>query len=196
MAPASDASPAPQAGRRVVPGIDVVVGVVGRAHGLRGDVTVELRTDEPHARFAPGSVLGWEGGTTTLTVAASRPGAAGRWLLRFVEAADRTAAESLRGRILTAHVDPSERPTGDADEYYDRQLRGLRALTPSGDLIGLVTDVVHLPAQDLLAIRTDSGDRLVPFVSELVPQIDLDAGTATIAAIEGLLSDVGPEDEP
>jgi len=102
--------------------------VVGRAHGLHGDVAVDLRTDEPEVRFAPGAVLGTEGSTSTLTVAAMRDGAAGRLVVRFVEAPDRTRRRSARTRPhfdLTAH----DRPAGDdPEEYYDRQLRGLRIL--------------------------------------------------------------------
>ena len=111
--------------------LEVIVGVVGRANGLRGDVSVELRTDEPEIRFALGAVVGIEGSTETLTVAATRDGAGGRLFVRFQQAADRTAAEGLRGRVLTAVVDPSERPD-DPEEYYDRQLRGLRVLDAPG----------------------------------------------------------------
>lgn len=179
---------------RTTPGdlLEVVVGVVGRAHGLRGDVAVDLRTDEPEVRFAPGAVLGTEGSTSTLTVAAMRDGAAGRLVVRFVEAPDRTAAEGLRGRVLTATVTTHDRPAGDdPEEYYDRQLRGLRVLDADGHEVGVVAEVIHLPSQDMLAVTTDGGERLVPFVSELVPHVDLAAGTAQLAeAASGLLVDV------
>ena len=172
--------------------VEVVVGIVGRAHGLRGDVVVDLRTDEPDERFSPGAVLGTEGSTSTLTVAAVRDGAAGRLVVRFAEAGDRTAAESLRGRVLVAHVDAQQRPAGDdPDEYYDRQLRGLRVLDATGTDVGVVDDVIHLPSQDLLAVITQAGERLVPFVSDLVPRVDLAAGTAQLSeAAGGLLDDI------
>ncbi len=169
--------------------LEVIVGVVGRANGLRGDVSVELRTDEPEIRFALGAVVGIEGSKETLTVAATRDGAGGRLFVRFQQAADRTAAEGLRGRVLTAVVDPSERPD-DPEEYYDRQLRGLRVLDASGVEVGVVADVVHLPSQDLLAVRTETGERLVPFVSEIVPEVDLVAGTCRLAEVTGLLEDL------
>jgi 16S rRNA processing protein RimM len=169
--------------------LEVIVGVIGRANGLRGDVGVELRTDEPESRFAPGAVLGIEGSKETLTVAATRDGAGGRLFVRFEQASDRTAAEGLRGRVLTAVVDPSERP-GDPEEYYDRQLRGLRVLDASGVEVGVVAAVVHLPSQDLLSVTTSTGERLVPFVSELVPEVDLVAGTCRLAEVTGLLEDL------
>lgn len=169
--------------------LEVIVGVIGRANGLRGDVGVELRTDEPGSRFAPGAVLGIEGSKETLTVAATRDGAGGRLFVLFEQAVDRTAAEGLRGRVLTAVVDPSERP-GDPEEYYDRQLRGLRVLDASGVEVGVVAAVVHLPSQDLLSVTTSTGERLVPFVSELVPEVDLVAGTCRLAEVTGLLEDL------
>ena len=174
--------------------LEVVVGVVGRAHGLHGDVAVDLRTDEPEVRFAPGAVLGTEGSTSTLTVAAMRDGAAGRLVVRFVEAPDRTAAEGLRGRVLTATVTAHDRPAGDdPEEYYDRQLRGLRILDADGNDVGVVSDVIHLPSQDMLAVTTDGGERLVPFVSDLVGHVDLAAGTAQLSRAAGSLLDDLPE---
>ncbi len=186
MAVAATADP----GRTGDDPVEVVVGIVGRAHGLRGDVTVELRTDEPEVRFAPGSVLGCEGLRSRLTLASVRDAAAGRLIVRFAEAPDRTAAESLRGRVLVVEVDPDERPAGDdPEEYYDRQLRGLHVLDVEGQDVGVVADVIHLPSQDLLAVTTDAGERLVPFVSELVPHIDLAAGTARLSATAAALFD-------
>lgn len=168
--------------------IEVIVGIVGRAHGLRGDVSVDLRTDEPEVRFAPGSVLGVEGSSAKLTVAAMRDGAAGRLVVRFAEACDRTVAEGLRGRVLVARVEANERPIGgDSEEYYDRQLRGLRVVSADGIEVGLISEVIHLPSQELLAVATQDGERLVPFVSDLVPQIDLAAGTAHLSEVAGRL---------
>jgi len=187
---ASTAEPGGTGGDR----LEVVVGIVGRAHGLRGDVAVDLRTDEPEVRFAPGAVLGTEGSTSTLTVAAMRDGAAGRLVVRFVEAPDRTAAEGLRGRVLTATVTAHDRPAGDdPEEYYDRQLRGLRILDADGNDVGVVSDVIHLPSQDMLAVTTDGGERLVPFVSDLVGHVDLAAGAAQLSRAAGSLLDDLPE---
>ena len=102
---------------------------------------------------------------------------------------DRTAVERLRGTVLVVDVDAAERPA-DAEEFYDRQLTGLRVLDAAGAEVGVVADVVHLPAQDLLEIRTSSGLRLVPFVGVLVPGVDLAAGTVRLADVPGLLSEL------
>jgi 16S rRNA processing protein RimM len=171
--------------------VEVVVGVVGRPHGVRGEVSVGLRTDEPERRFAVGGQLRCEGESRVLTVASSRAHS-GRWLLRFVEAPDRTAVEALRGAILVTDVPPGERPS-EPSEFYDRQLIGLRVLDPAGREVGQVGAVLHLPAHEVLEIQTEAGERLVPFVAALVPEIDLDAGTLSVADAPGLLSD---GDEP
>lgn len=165
--------------------VEVIVGIIGRAHGIRGDVGIDLRTDEPERRFGPGTRLRVEGGGRSLTVAATRDHS-GRLLARFEECSDRTTAESLRGAVLVIDVDADERPT-DEEEYYDRQLTGLRVLNADGDEIGSVADVIHLPEQDLLEIRTPTGNRLVPFVRALVPTVDLAAGTVQLADVPGLL---------
>ncbi|MEL4503944.1 ribosome maturation factor RimM [Luteococcus sp. H138] len=171
--------------------VEVVVGSIGRAHGIRGDVAIDVRTDEPERRFAPGEVLRAEGTRRTLTVESAR-WHSGRLLVHFVELHDRTAVEEARGTVLVVDVDPTELPE-DEDEYYDRQLVGLMALRADGTEAGRVSQVVHLPAQDLLAIHTEAGERLVPFVSELVPTVDLAAGTVHLADMPGLLDDEGAE---
>jgi 16S rRNA processing protein RimM len=167
--------------------VEVVVGVVGRPHGVRGEVAVELRTDEPDRRFAPGQELRAEGTSRPLTVASMRYHE-GRLLVRFVGLVDRTAVEAVRGVRLVADVDPDERP-GELAEFYDRQLVGLRVQTPDGEAIGVVVSVLHPPGQDLLEIRTATDIRLVPFVAALVPEVDVDGGVLTVADIAGLLSE-------
>ncbi len=169
--------------------VEVVVGLVGRAHGLRGEVFVVSWTDEVDRRFAPGSVLHVEGTSRTLTVATMRHHS-GALVVGFREATDRTAADALRGSSLAVHVDADERPA-DAEEYYDRQLRGLRVLDHLGADVGVVADVLHLPAQDLLVVRTAAGERYVPFVAAIVEEIDLDSRTVRLAHVAGLL-----EEEP
>ena len=165
----------------------VIVGVIERAHGVRGEVAVELRTDEPERRFAPGQVLGEEGGSRAFTVRSVRDHS-GRFLVKFAELVDRATAEAVRGTLLTATVERDERPA-EAGTFYDRQLIGLKATTPDGIDVGIVGSVLHLPAQDLLEIQTATGARLVPFVAALVPEVDLDAGCLTVADIAGLLDD-------
>ena len=167
--------------------VEVVVGRVGRAHGLRGELAVDLRTDEPDRRFASGVVVACSSPSSpTLTVQRARPHGS-RWLVTFAEISDRDAAEALRGAMLSLEVPPDERPA-DPSEYYDHQLVGLRALTTDGNQVGAVEQLVHLPAQDLLSVRrTDGLEVLVPFVAELVPEVDPTAGTLTIAPLAGLL---------
>lgn len=171
--------------------VEVVVGSIGRAHGIKGDVAIELRTDEPERRFEPGNHLRIEGTRRELTVTDAR-WHSGRLLVHFAELADRTAVEKARGSVLVVDVDPDELPE-EEDEYYDRQLVGLMALRADGSELGRVTQVVHMPAQDVLAIATGAGERLVPFVSELVPSVDLAAGTVQLAEVPGLLDDEGAE---
>ncbi len=173
--------------------IEVVVGVVGRAHGIRGDVSIDVRTDEPERRFAPGQVIRVEDSTRVLTVQQAREHS-GRLLVRFAELPDRTAAEAARGLVLVADVDPAELPE-DEDEYYDRQLVGLRVRTADGADVGTVTTVLHLPLQDTLEVETAGGVRLIPFVTEVVPVVDLAAGEVRLADLPGLLQDLDEQDE-
>ena len=165
----------------------IIVGVIGRAHGVRGEVAVELRTDEPERRFAPGQVLGDEGGSRVFTVRSVRDHS-GRLLVQFAEVADRATAEAVRGTLLVATVDPDERPA-EPGEFYDRHLIGLTAATPDGVEVGIVGSVLHLPAQDVLEIETTTGTRLVPFVTALVPEVDLDTGRLIVIDVAGLLHD-------
>jgi 16S rRNA processing protein RimM len=168
--------------------VEVIVGVVGRAHGIKGETGIDVRTDEPERRFVPGAVLRREGGGAELVVESARDHS-GRLLIRFLGYPDRTAVETLRGTVLVVDVDASQRPD-DEEEYYDRQLTGLRVLDAAGAEVGRVTDVIHLPEQDLLQLRTDGGTRLVPFVRALVPDVDLAAGTVRLADVPGLLTDL------
>ena len=165
--------------------VDVLVGTIGRAHGLRGEVSVHVRTDEPERRFTPGASL--RVGDRPLTVASAR-WHSGTLLLGLEGVTDRTAAEALRGRELWADVPAGEAPAEEG-EYWDRQLVGLEVLDAAGAVAGTIGEVLHLPAHDVLVVRTSGGDRLVPFVSEVVPVVDLEAGHVRVADIGGLLSD-------
>jgi 16S rRNA processing protein RimM len=167
--------------------VEVVVGVIGRPHGVRGEVAVVPRTDEPDRRFAPGQRLRFEDSPRTLTVAAMR-WHSGRLLVTFTGLDDRTAAEAVRGVRLVTDVDPDERPE-EPGEFYDRQLVGLAVQTATGVRVGEVVDVLHLPAQDVLEITTADGPRLVPFVADLVPEVDLEQGLLTVADRDGLLTE-------
>ncbi len=150
----------------------VVVGRIGRPHGIRGEVTVETRTDEPEERFAPGAVLSVDAPVQALVVERTR-WHSGRLLVTFAGIEDRNAAEGLRGLLL--HVERSEDETpDDPDEYYDSTLEGCRVEVADGALVGTVREVVHLPSQDMLVVVADD-DRevLVPFVSAIVTRVEV-----------------------
>jgi 16S rRNA processing protein RimM len=164
----------------------LAVGRIGRAHGIRGEVSVEIRTDDPGARFAPGSSLATDPeGVGPLTVEAVRTHT-GRLLVRFAGYEDRTAAETLRGTLLL--VDSADiPPTGDPEEFHDHELIGLIAVTTDGAEVGEVVDVQH-SGQDLLVVRrSDGGDVLVPFVGAIVSEIDVPGGRVVIDPPPGLL---------
>lgn len=162
--------------------MQVVIGRIGRAHGIRGELNVDIRTDEPERRFAPGSSVVC--GPRTLTVATSRHHS-GRLVVAFKEVPDRTAAEALHGTILEAVIDPEDTPD-DPDEFYDHQLVGLE-MRRGDDVVGIVTGLVHLPHQDTLTVDIDGREVFIPFVTELVPVVDVAGGFVTVADVEGLL---------
>jgi 16S rRNA processing protein RimM len=172
--------------------IEVVIGRIGKPHGLRGEVTVEPRTDEPDRRFATGT-----------TVRAERPSGSpapwpeltvldARWhrttlLVRFEELVDRTTAEAARGLLLHATVPADERPD-DPDEFYDHQLLGLAVVTGDGAPLGEIADLLHLPGQDVLAVkRPDGPEVLIPFIKQFVPVVDVKGGRVVVTPPEGLL---------
>jgi 16S rRNA processing protein RimM len=168
----------------------LLVGVVVRPHGLRGELVVDVRTDSPEERFVAGTVLtrAVADGTAVgaLTVESSRPHS-GRLLVRFVEAPDRTAAEALRGARLL--VDRAALPsTGDPDEFHVHQLEGLDVELADGTAVGTVREIAHGPGGELLVLaRPDLPDALVPFVRAIVPTVDLDGGRIVLTPPEGLL---------
>lgn len=172
--------------------IEVVVGRIGKPHGIRGEVTVAVSTDEPEQRFASGSRLhaaapAGHTGPPMLTVARSR-WHQGTLLVTFEELGSRNDAEAARGTILSVQLDADESPQ-DPDEYYDHQLVGLRVVDLEGRELGTLTAVVHGAAQDLLTVRTPDGrDTLVPFVSALVPEVDLAGGRVVVADRPGLVA--------
>jgi 16S rRNA processing protein RimM len=171
----------------------VVVGRIGRPHGVRGQVTVEVRTDDPETRFAPGAVLDADPPQRgPLTVASGRV-QGGRLVLRFDGIEDRTAAEGLRNTLLSVEADPDE-ALDDPDEFYDHQLVGLRVVTVDGHEVGTVADMLHLPTQDVFAVkRPDGREALIPFVAEIVPEVDLDEGTVLVDPPPGLLELTDPQ---
>jgi 16S rRNA processing protein RimM len=169
--------------------VQLVVARIGRAHGIRGEVTVEVRTDEPELRLGPGAVLATEPAATgPLTIATGRVHS-GRLLLRFEGVSDRTAAEGLRNTLLIAEIDPEERPE-DPDEYYDHQLVDLDVVLADGTPVGRITEISHLPSQDLFIVeRPDGSEAMIPFVAEIVASIDLEEQRAVITPPPGLIDD-------
>ncbi len=170
--------------------IEVCVGRIGKAHGVRGEVSVEVRTDEPDRRFAAGEVLRPRGRhpalPATLTVTGTR-WHQDRLLVRFEGVDDRSAAEQTRGALLYVDLPPDEVPE-DPEEFYDHQLVGLSAEDTDGNRIGVVTEVLHHTAQELLVIDADGREVLVPFVTALVPTVDVVGGRLVVADRPGLLS--------
>jgi 16S rRNA processing protein RimM len=179
----------------------VIVGRVGRPHGIRGEVVIGVRTDEPDLRFVVGATLdvrrsadalsdqqsASQGERTQLTVASAR-WHSGQLLVAFAGITDRTAAGELTGSWLS--VDSSQLPEiADPDEFRDHELIGLSVRTCAGDPVGVVTDVLHY-GQDLLVVRRadgQDGEYLVPFVKAMVPEVDLQAGVLVIDPPPGLL---------
>lgn len=167
----------------------VVVGRLGRPHGIRGEVTVEVRTDEPDMRFAPGTVLTVNGSDRRLTVERIH-WHSGRLLVTFAGIADRTAAETLRGFVVEVERAADETPE-DPEEFYDSSLTGCAVEGMDGVPIGVVAEVIHLPSQDMLSIRTpDDRDVLVPFIAQFVPTVDIAARRIVIDPPAGLLDQV------
>jgi 16S rRNA processing protein RimM len=163
----------------------LTVARVGRAHGLRGEVALEIRTDAPEDRLAVGAVLRTEPADRgPLTIAGVRV-QHDRWHVTFVEAADRTAVEALRGVELVVEADDED----EDDAWYPHELAGLRAEHVDGSTIGEVIGLEHLPAHDVLVVRETGGARtLVPFVRAIVPVVDVPGGRVVIDPPGGLLA--------
>jgi 16S rRNA processing protein RimM len=164
----------------------VVVGRIGRPHGVRGEVTVEVRTDDPDLRFVPGAVLRTDPPERGPITIAGVHWHSGTLLLRLEGVDSREAAEAVRNTELVVPV--AELPEiEDPDSYYDHQLVGLTVRLPDDAVLGEVTAILH-EAQDLLVVRrVEGGEVLIPFVSAIVPTVDLDGGFVVVDPPEGLL---------
>jgi 16S rRNA processing protein RimM len=163
-----------------------VVGRVVRAHGLRGELVVEPSTDQAEERFAPGTVLQVSGvpARSTLTITAAR-WHSGRLLVTVDEVTDRDTAEALRRGVLRAEA--SDADIADDDEFHDHQLEGLRAELADGTVVGTVTAVAHGAGGELLVVvPPEGGELLVPFVTAIVPTVDLAGGRVVLDPPEGL----------
>lgn len=161
----------------------VRVATLGAAHGLNGDVRLQLHTDNPASRLVPGARFTTdprEAGPLELTAVVERNGAT---YARFAGHPDRTAVEALRGVVLLADPDVED------DAWYPDQLAGLEARRPEGAVIGTIIGVQHLPAHDALVLREPDGARtLVPFVTAIVPTVDLEGRFVVIDPPLGLLA--------
>ncbi|HWK92204.1 MAG TPA: ribosome maturation factor RimM [Luteimicrobium sp.] len=165
--------------------MELTVARIGRAHGLRGEVRLDLRTDDPASRLQVGARLATvppDAGPLTLDGVRTQNGA---WYVRFAEAADRTAAEGLRGVELVVDADVSE----EDDAWYPHELAGLRAELGDGTVVGTVEGIDPSPAHDLLVVRETGGERtLVPFVRAIVPVVDVPGGRVVLDPPGGLLA--------
>ncbi|MGZ8179978.1 ribosome maturation factor RimM [Williamsia sp. SKLECPSW1] len=160
--------------------MDLAVGRIVKSHGVRGEVVVDVRTDDPDARFAPDTELRGRlprgGGERRLTVVSAREHG-DRLLVRLDGVDDRSAADDLRGTVLVVDTD-SVSSGDDPDEFYDHELIGVTVRTVTGEDVGTVADVLHLPGGDTLVVAVGEGDArrevLVPFVTEIVPTVGTD----------------------
>ncbi|MEV6901831.1 ribosome maturation factor RimM [Amycolatopsis sp. NPDC051372] len=170
--------------------MDVVVGRIAKAHGIRGELAVDVRTDSPEQRFAVGAVVTTQlrdGSKRDLTITAAREHS-GRLLVRFEEVLTRDVAETLRGALLLIDT-AALPPTGDPDEFYDHELAGLSAELADGTVVGKVVEVVHSPAGELLELDVAGREVLVPFVRAIVPTVDVAGGRVVLDPPEGLLDE-------
>ncbi|MGO4103794.1 ribosome maturation factor RimM [Leifsonia sp. YAF41] len=174
------------------------VGRLTKAHGLKGAIKLEMFTDDPGRRFVPGSVFTlqvptgspWHGKTLELVEL--------RWYNQhpvgfFKDVLDRSAAETLAKAILWIEQDPAE-ASDEEDAWYDHQLVGL-AVMRDGVKVGTIARLDHMPAQDLLIVKTPNGDVMVPFVKAIVPAVDIAAGTVTVTPPTGLFEELPDEAE-
>jgi 16S rRNA processing protein RimM len=176
--------------------LELTVGRVVKAHGISGELVVEIRTDDPAARFAPGNTLrakqsrggGDQEGQERSYVIVQVREHSGRLLVRLAEVDDRDAADALRGNLFVVDSDDLP-PIDEPDTYYDHQLAGLHVRTTTGHDVGVVAEVLHTAAGELLAVRraTGPGEVLVPFVSAIVTSVSLDDHMVEIDPPDGLL---------
>jgi len=170
--------------------MELVVGRVVKAHGITGELVVDVRTDDPEQRFGRGNRLRLKprggGEARAVQVESARPHGA-RMLVRLDGVLDRDTADALRGSLFI--VDSADLPPiDDPDEFYDHQLEGLTVRTVGGAEIGSVTEVLHTAGGELLSVRTpDGAEVLIPFVSAMVTSVSLADGVVEIDPPDGLL---------
>jgi 16S rRNA processing protein RimM len=170
----------------------LVVGRIGRPHGVRGELEVDVWTDFPE-RFRPGSRLlvgqPEEAAPRPVTVASSRAHHA-RLLVRLDVAADRDEAALLTGQYFLVPLD--EAMPLDEDTYYHHQLVGLAVqLAEGGQPLGTVVEVIETGSADVIVVRGERGEVLLPLLGEVVQAVDLAAGRMLVVPPPGLLPDDG-----
>ena len=164
---------------------DLVIGRVGPARGLAGQVFVVPFTDAPEQRFAPGAVLRTDPPHRGPLTVESSSFAGPKLVVRFEQVSDRIAAEALKGTHLV--IDAGERPElDDPDEFYTSDLIGLAVTTVAGEDLGTVEDVLDIAGSDYLVLTVEGAERLVPFVAAIVPTVDIAGGKVVIDPPEGL----------
>jgi len=167
--------------------VQLVVARIGRAHGVLGEATIEVRTDQPEDRFFIGSVLATEPNTFgPLTITSVRDHN-GTLLLGFKGFNDRNQIEELRNVLLLADVDIEADST--EDDFHVQQLLQCEVSTQDGLAIGPVTDVINLPGQDVLAVDYNGREVLIPFVKAIVPIVDVKNRKITVVPPAGLLDE-------
>ena len=185
----------------------LVVGQIGKPHGIRGEVAVTVRTDEPEERFVAGSVFATEvprDRRVNAGPAAAVPAAVpyqvppalviesvrwhqGRGIVQFEGVHDRNVAEALRGVLLKVESSTLT-PPSDPDEFHDHQLIGLRVVSVGGADLGAVARIEHAPASDLIVLdKSGGGTALIPFVTAMVPTVDVAGGRIVVDLPDGLL---------
>ncbi len=164
----------------------LVVGRIGRAHGVRGEATVEVRTDNPEERFYIGAELATDPKEKGPLVIRDVKVHNGVLLLAFQGYEDRTAVEKLRNVLLLAEVDPSEANVSE-DDFHISQILDCQVVDETGKEWGVVTDVLQLPAQDTLVVNYGGKEVLVPFVKAYVPTVDIENKKLIVINFAGLL---------
>ena len=163
----------------------LVVGRIGRAHGVRGEVTVEVRTDSPDERFKIGQILKTDPESNGPLIIESIRNNSGTLLLSFKNFNDRSAVEKLRNTLILAEVDPSQSNTSEND-FHISQIVGAKVVDRNGKTLGLVKDVLSLPAQDTLVVDSDGAEVLIPFVKSYVPVVSIERAEITVENFEEL----------
>ncbi len=173
--------------------MDVVVGRLGRPHGVHGEISVDVRTDDPENRFAIGAKITVKENNKKLTVASTRWHLS-RLLIKFEEIQDRTQVDAVRGKLLVVEVDPNEATLGN-NQFYEFQLIDLDVFNTNNEKLGVVKEVLPGSAQALIVVKTlDNKEVMVPFVNQLVPEVDIKNKRVVMNPPSGLFDEENAED--